>query len=227
MIPALTVVLAFCSIVYELLLGQAMAAMLGNTVLRYAVTIGLYMLAMGVGAFLARGRLLRSPLTTLQGVEIALTTLGGGSVLGLIALEASGVPRAVFVVAAHGLVVVIGILTGLEIPLLVELRSRKSADAETSVLGWDYVGAFAGTLAFAFLLYPRAGLVAASLGTAAMNAMAGVALSLERGKLPDGMGRRHGRLLAVQGGLLLLVGAGLLHAPELSERALALYMGAE
>ena len=44
MIYAITFVLAFCSIVYELLLGQTLSAFLGNTVLRYSVTIGLYMM---------------------------------------------------------------------------------------------------------------------------------------------------------------------------------------
>ena len=45
-IYAITFILAFCSIVYELLLGQTLSAFLGNTVLRYSVTIGLYMMSL-------------------------------------------------------------------------------------------------------------------------------------------------------------------------------------
>ena len=45
----ITLILAFCSIVYELLLGQTLSAFFGNTVLRYSVTIGLYLFAMGMG----------------------------------------------------------------------------------------------------------------------------------------------------------------------------------
>ena len=65
MLYGLTFLLAFCSIVYELLLGQALAAFLGNTVLRYSVTIGLFLLAKGIGAWLAEGRVARHPITSL------------------------------------------------------------------------------------------------------------------------------------------------------------------
>ncbi len=74
---AFTFILAFCSIVYELLLGQSLSAFLGNTVLRYSVTIGLYMLSMGIGSLLAEGRFVKHPVITLLRVEIALTVTGG------------------------------------------------------------------------------------------------------------------------------------------------------
>ena len=60
MVYPFTFVLAFCSIVYELLLGQSLSAFLGNTVLRYSVTIGLYMLSMGIGSLLAEGKIGRA-----------------------------------------------------------------------------------------------------------------------------------------------------------------------
>lgn len=58
MVYIFTLVLAFCSIVYELLLGQSLSAFMGNTVLRYSVTIGLYLFSMGMGALFAEGPLL-------------------------------------------------------------------------------------------------------------------------------------------------------------------------
>ena len=53
----LTFILAFCSIVYELLLAQSLTAFLENTVLRYSITIGLYMFSMGYGALIAEKKL--------------------------------------------------------------------------------------------------------------------------------------------------------------------------
>src|SRR5690606_31904867 len=108
-------VLAFCSIVYELLLGQTLSAFLGNTVLRYSVTIGLYMLSMGIGALSLQMRPSEAPVISLQWVEIFLTALGGFSVVALFLLDAFGVPDALLSGAAHSLIIVIGFLTGLEI----------------------------------------------------------------------------------------------------------------
>ena len=66
---AITFILAFCSIVYELLLGQTLSAFLGNTVLRYSVTIGLYMMSLGIGSMIAEGRFVERPVTSLLRVE--------------------------------------------------------------------------------------------------------------------------------------------------------------
>ena len=81
MIYTITFILAFCSIAYELLLGQSLSAFLGNTVLRYSVTIGLYMLSMGIGSLMAEGRFVKSPVTALLKIELLLTVTGGFSVI--------------------------------------------------------------------------------------------------------------------------------------------------
>jgi len=114
---AFTFVLAFCSIVYELLLGQSLSAFLGNTVLRYSVTIGLYMLSMGIGSLLAEGRFVKHPVITLLRVEIALTVTGGFSVIFLMLVNSVGLPDIAFFWLAHFLIILIGVLTGFEIPL--------------------------------------------------------------------------------------------------------------
>ena len=60
---SLTLVLSYCSIVYELLLAQSMAATMGNTFLRYNLTIGFYLASLGLGAMIcfrfARGEWVR------------------------------------------------------------------------------------------------------------------------------------------------------------------------
>ena len=164
MIYALTFLLGFCSIVYELLLGQSLSAFLGNTVLRYSVTIGLYMLSMGIGALLAEGRWTRHAAATLLKVEILLTVTGGFSVIFLLVLNSIGIPDLLFSALAHLLIVLIGVLTGFEIPLLIELRGPELEGSERGVLGIDYLGAFCGTVAFAFVFYPLFGLIPGNQG---------------------------------------------------------------
>ncbi len=225
MIYTFTFVLAFCSIVYELLLGQALSAFLGNTVLRYSVTIGLYMLSMGIGALSAEGRVVTHPVTTLLKVESLLTVVGGTSVLILFVLDAAPLSGVVFSALAHGVIVLIGILTGFEIPLLIELRNAETERADSVVLGVDYLGAFAGTVLFAFLFYPRVGLIPAAFIVASLNAAVGVALATQVEKVRAEKRREYWALIGVQFALLLVLVVCLPRADVINEWFLRRYLG--
>ncbi len=225
MIYLFTFVLAFCSIVYELLLGQSLSAFLGNTVLRYSVTIGLYMLSMGIGALSAEGKLVRHPLTTLLRIEILLTLTGGSSVLVLHMLDAVGYPTIVFSALAHSLIIVIGILTGFEIPLLIELRKLDVNNAENAVLGIDYLGAFAGTIVFAFLFYPRVGLIPTAFMVALLNALVGVALATQARKVGEEKKMEYWTLLGFQSALIVVLIVLLPQADGINEWFLGRYLG--
>ena len=148
MINIFTVVLAFCSIVYELLLGQALSAFLGNTVLRYSVTIGLYMLSLGIGSLIAEGRIVRSPVISLLWVEILLSLIGGSSLGILFLVNALELSIGVVSFTAHCLIVIIGVLSGFELPLLMRLKSLDKSESESMILGLNYLGAFIGTITF-------------------------------------------------------------------------------
>lgn len=176
MIYLLTVILAYCSVVYELLLGQMLSAFLGNTVLRYSITIGLYLFSMGIGSYLLTEKRKQRPLSTLLKVELFLALIGGSGIAMLFLLDSLGPPMLVFSLFAHSLIIIIGILTGIEIPLLIELRHLEKPNRAATVLGVDYIGAFAGTLCFAFIFYPKLGLVFTTFFVAAMNALAGILL---------------------------------------------------
>ncbi|MCB0352967.1 MAG: hypothetical protein KDD64_05555 [Bdellovibrionales bacterium] len=168
--------LALCSIAYELLLGQTLSAFLGNTVLRYSVTIGLYMMSMGVGALFARRKILEYPLRSLQYVELALSLLGGLSLSFLFLVYSLGLDGVGFSVLAHFLIIVIGVLTGLELPLLFSVARAAKGTERSIILGIDYIGAFAGTLLFAFVLYPELGLFPSCFLVASVNAVVGLML---------------------------------------------------
>ena len=216
--------LAFCSIVYELLLGQSLSAFLGNTVLRYSVTIGLYMFSMGIGSLFAEGRLVKYQVMTLLKVEILLTFIGGASVVLLHFFDWTQSPAMVFSLLAHSLIVIIGLLTGAEIPLLIEIRNMERKNAESPVLGVDYVGAFAGTLFFAFLFYPVVGLVASAFFIALLNALIGVLLWTQIGKIKSNQHRQYKSLLACQAVLLLLMAAGLVFSEQINDYLIHSYI---
>lgn len=225
MIYAFTFVLAFCSIVYELLLGQSLSAFLGNTVLRYSVTIGLYMLSMGLGSLLAEGRFVKHPVITLLSVEIALTVTGGFSVIFLMLVNSVGLPDIVFLGSAHFLIILIGVLTGFEIPLLIELRNLEVEGSERKVLGVDYLGAFSGTVVFAFVFYPVVGLIPTAFLVALLNAFVGVLLLTQRPRVHEDRRRQYGALLGVQAALFATLAVCSNFADRISELFLRQYLG--
>lgn len=173
-----------CSIVYELLISTTSSYFLGSSVRQFSLTIGIYLFAMGVGAFLTkyiRGQALPAFIRT----EIALGLLGGLSVP-LLYFLFQFQTGAQYQLSMLALVFVIGTLTGLEIPLLTRVMDRyvPQRDSLANVLGFDYVGALVATLLFPFLLLPFVGLYSSSLIFGAVNLLLGAGICwLFRGQL--------------------------------------------
>jgi spermidine synthase len=177
-------VLSFCSIVYELILAQALSAFLSNTVLRYSVTIGLYMCSLGFGSLLAEKRFTQKPIQSLLAIELLLTLVGGGALVWMYFLDAFGLSRFTFSLSAHLLIIVIGILSGFELPLLMEMIRQENTSVNI-VLAFNYLGAFVGTVLFAFLFYPVIGLVPSAFLVGSLNACSGLTLYAFRKTIPE------------------------------------------
>jgi spermidine synthase len=224
MIYAITFVLAFCSIVYELLLGQTLSAFLGNTVLRYSVTIGLYMMSLGIGSMIAEGRFVKRPVTSLILVETLLTLVGGSSVVLLFFMNALGVPPLVLSVIAHTLIIVIGVLSGFEIPLLISLKNFEAKNKDNAIIGVNYLGAFLGTIVFAFVLYPFVGLVPTAFMVAFMNAIVGVLLLTQAKYVDESEKRQYWAMLGLVAALALVLVYCLFDAERISELVLQSYL---
>ena len=224
MIYAITLTLAFCSIVYELLLGQTLSAFLGNTVLRYSVTVGLYMMSLGIGSMIAEGRFVRRPVVTLLFVELLLTLVGGASVMLLFLVNAIHVPPIVLSLFAHSLIIVIGILSGFEIPLLIALKNFDADGRDNAIIGINYLGAFAGTIVFAFVFYPIVGIIPTSFIVAFCNAAVGVAL-LTQAENVDSADKPLYRIML---GIIAILGLGLgfclLFAASISDFVTDIYL---
>jgi len=181
MVYFITVLLAYCSIVYELVMAQSLSAFLGDTVLRYSTTIGLYLASMGVGAFMVRGSIARNPLYPLAKIEILLSIVGGFSVVYLFLFNIFIPSALVTFVLSHSLIIAIGVLTGFEIPLLIEIRRQEKEGTLNYVLGANYFGALCGTLIFPIVLLPTIGVLVTAFSTGLLNAAAALFLLLSKG----------------------------------------------
>lgn len=152
-----------CSIVYELLISTTSSYFLGDSITQFSITIGVYMAAMGVGSFLTR-MFQKELLLSFIGVEILLGLIGGSSVPILYYCF----PHAdywTFQIIMIGLIVVIGVLTGLEVPLLARIMKKyyPLKINLSNVLSVDYFGALIATLLFPFVLLPWIGVFKSSL----------------------------------------------------------------
>jgi spermidine synthase len=164
--------LATCGLVYELLAGTLASYVLGDSVTQFSVVIGLYLSAMGVGAWVSRH--LDEPLAArFVDVELGVALFGGLSAP-MLFLATSHVR--LFPVLLYGLVGVIGVLVGLELPLLMRILEGRVRfrDLVSRIFTFDYLGSLAASLLFPLLCVPRLGLVRTSIVFGLLNAAVGL-----------------------------------------------------
>jgi spermidine synthase len=134
-------VVAICGLVYELIAGALGSYLLGDSVTQFSLVIGLYLSAMGIGAWLSR-HLEKNLARRFVDIELAVALVGGVSAPVLF-LAFGAVDH--FQLVLLGFVVAIGTLVGLELPLLMRLLEGQLAfkDLVSRVLTFDYIGALA------------------------------------------------------------------------------------
>lgn len=209
-------VIATCGLVYELLAGTLASYLLGDSVTQFSLVIGLYLSAMGAGAWLSRFVLDRVLARCFIEVELGVALLGGFSAP-LLFLAFARVE--VFGPVLYGLVFAIGLLVGLELPLLMRILKEHLdfEDLVSRVLTFDYIGALFASLLFPMLLVPRLGLIRTSLLCGLLNAAVGLwGTSLLRPLLSQrGLAGLRGRACLIIGLLI----AALVKADRLTELA--------
>ena len=150
-------VIASCGLVYELIAGTLASYLLGDSVTQFSTVIGTYLFAMGIGSYLSRyiGRGLVSKFVV---IELLVGLVGGSSAAALFFVFAY-LPT--FRLMLYFLVTLVGVLVGLEIPLLLRiLKDRlQFKDLVSEVLTFDYIGALVASLLFPLVLAPKLGLV--------------------------------------------------------------------
>ena len=149
-------ILAFCSIVYEFLLSQVLAALLGGTFLRYTTTIALYIFSLGLGAFYYQ-RIKELPkIRSLFTVELILSSIG--VMIPVIAiLGESYLPHSIAVIYCYFLVLLVGFLSGIELPLLMDIEEAKNKRGGLRALAVDFFGTFLGCILFPLFFLTQLG----------------------------------------------------------------------
>ncbi len=191
-------IVASCGLAYELIAGALASYLLGDSITQFSTVIGTYLFAMGVGSWLSR-YIEKHLVARFIQVELLVGVLGGFSAAALFFLFAWS--PAPFKLALYLAVVAIGVLVGLEIPLIMRILKRDLVfkDLVSQVLTFDYLGALAVSILFPVLLVPHLGLMRSGLLFGLLNvAVALWACWLFRQQL------QNTGWLRVQGGVSLL-----------------------
>lgn len=188
-----TSILAFCSIIYELLLSNTLAIVTGNYIFWQSLTIGVYIGGLGLGAFYSDK--LKNTYKSIVTVELGLSFLGAISVVYVYLFHGSYkyldnlffftgdfqsayylqnmfFLKIVFFLAIQLLTLAIGVLSGFEIPLMMKIaedRLGHSEEGEHQILGINYLGTLAGTICFAYFLLPKLDVIKTSVSVALLN----------------------------------------------------------
>src|SRR5438477_5502870 len=165
-------VIATCGLIYELLAGTLSSYVLGDSVTQFSIIIGIYLFAMGVGSWVSRF-IEKDLAERFVEVELIVAVVGGFSAP-LLFLSFAHLSYFSFVL--YGVVFLIGILVGLEIPLMMRILKDELdfKDLVSRVLAFDYIGALVASLLFPIFLVPKLGLNRTSLLFGMLNAAIGI-----------------------------------------------------
>ncbi len=165
-------IIATCGLIYELIAGTLSSYVLGDSVTQFSIIIGVYLFAMGVGSYLSKF-IEKNVAEKFVEIELAVAILGGFSAP---LLFLSFAKLSYFAIVLYGVVFGIGVLVGLEIPLLMRILKDELdfKDLISRVLAFDYIGALAASLLFPLFLVPKLGLARTSLLFGILNAAVGI-----------------------------------------------------
>jgi spermidine synthase len=119
-----TFVVSFCSFAYEFVYSELLTVMYGGTVTQYVVTVGLFFFSLGVGSALSDDLDGDRPANLFR-TEVYLAVVAPAGFLLVVALNSvripEAVPTAILLVVARSPIVLVGLLSGFELPLLTRM----------------------------------------------------------------------------------------------------------
>lgn len=179
-------IVASCGLAYELIAGALSSYLLGDSILQFSSIIGCYLFAMGIGSHLSQYVKDEDALERFIDIELLVGLIGGLSALFLFVVFAWA--AAPFRTVLYALVLIIGILVGMEIPLVMRILNKRDTDFKamvSRVLTFDYLGALAVSLLFPLVLAPQLGMSRTALLFGVLNAgVAVLATQVFRKELP-------------------------------------------
>ncbi|HEX5128722.1 MAG TPA: polyamine aminopropyltransferase [Usitatibacter sp.] len=163
-------VIAACGLVYELIAAATSTYLLGDSITQFSVVIGVYLASMGVGSYLSK-HISGAIVVRFVDIELMIAVLGGFSAALMFLSFAWAHPG--FRVILYSLVILVGVLVGIEIPLVMRILKERLGfkDLVAQVLTFDYLGALGVSIAFPLVLAPRLGLIRTAFLFGLMNAV--------------------------------------------------------
>lgn len=151
-----TLMISGCSMCYELIISAVSTYLVGDGILQFSITIGLYMFAMGIGSYLSK--FIKNKLFDwFVFVEIGVGVLGGMSSL---ILFFANIYLVSYVLVMYVEIIAIGTLVGIEIPLLTRIIEENTNNLRitlSTIFCFDYIGGLVGSILFPLLLLPKLG----------------------------------------------------------------------
>ena len=154
-------------VVAEFVLSTLASYLLGNTTLQWTLVMSLMLFAMGLGSRISRhfvDRLMDRFIAAELLLSVLCATSAGAAYFAVALLDDT-------VLVIYAFAGTIGLLIGLEIPLVTRMNEAYEALRTNiaSVLEKDYFGALAGGLLFAFFALPHLGLTYTPIALGAIN----------------------------------------------------------
>ena len=160
-----TLIFSSCSVLYSLATSYFISLLYGNTVTIYSLTIGSYMLFLGIGALLYEKFNHKYGIEMLLYTEFLLVLTAFFTPLIISWMSALEIPFNIKLYGSFVLLGIIGILSGVELPLLMGIEKEKIA----GIIGIDYFGGLIGSLLYVFFFLPYVNTVAIFHYTAFFN----------------------------------------------------------
>ncbi len=181
---------AFCSMCYEFLIAKLLAEFGNDDVLSQSWTIGTFLLGMGIGAWWCVRIPRLKPLRLLLKIEIALTVVGALSAVviygGATYFELYWLDRATRLFNSNQAILwigifqpfalLVGILSGFELPLLMKSRPFASAANSGIPLALSYFGGLLASFIVPLFLLPSLGSLSSVVIVAMVNLLCCLAL---------------------------------------------------
>jgi len=192
LIGSLTVLVAMSTMLYELLLAQSLSTTMGNTALRYNLTIGIYIAAMGFGALVYQRIIKGNKFKSFIQIELGLSLIGGFApvfvllvdyVLNLISAKSQiGFyhPLIQWTISSinHSLIFLIGFVAGIELPLLMDMVGEFYHYWKNRILALDYLGTLLAAILFPILILPNFHIFTVGYLVSMINAIAALIAAL-------------------------------------------------
>jgi spermidine synthase len=158
-----------CGIILEYIQASLASMILGNSFEQWAMVIGLMLFWMGFGSLIQAQIKKKHLIHAFIGVETGLALAGGFSpTLTYIAYGYT----AHYSLVLYFFVSFIGIMIGLEIPVIIRINNDFSKELSTNlgnILSADYIGSLAGALVYVFILLRYIPITEAAFLTAGIN----------------------------------------------------------